>query len=326
MSSLHLRLFVPKFMGLDRQWIVLIGLFLQTQRPTFTDAACSCIDRTSGDGLGGVCCNLGSSSCDFTVRPTTVCTMNGVMCPRPLRPSAVGHFISGSISWRATGQNSVEFEIISTWRYSFNWPYTAPQSTYTGPCGYPGIGDKVPIVGISSSIVGNTSYTTTLANPLQLKTGSAFLQLESGKAPPPPRGRTRHPPRHRRGVAHPAVGHAPAPPRWAQGTPTRPLPSRWRCSPSPSRRTGSRASPSSPSPTRPPTRASSHSSPTTCPTPRPLSPAQRPSPTAPSPGRPPSPAAAAPFRRGPRAPRALPPPPPPLPPTAAGPAPPQSRH
>jgi hypothetical protein len=157
-----------------------LGFFLQTHNPSFVDANCECVNINIGYTYSpDICCYLGSSKCDSQA----VCVKDGEMCPRRLRPSTVGHFIAGSISWREIGENSVEFEIMSTWRLSFHWPYQAPVSTYTGPCGYPGIGDRVPIVGISSSSTGNSSYTAAAPNPLQIMDGPAFLQLESGLKP-----------------------------------------------------------------------------------------------------------------------------------------------
>jgi hypothetical protein len=153
-----------------------LGFLLQAHTPSLVDAECQCLDIFGFSRSPDVCCYLGSPNCV----KDSVCVKDGQMCPRRLRPSAVGHFIAGSISWRATGENSVEFEIMSTWRLSFGWPYHAPVSTYTGPCGYPGIGDMVPIVGISSSRMGNATYTGTAINPLQIIDGPAFLQLESG--------------------------------------------------------------------------------------------------------------------------------------------------
>eukprot|EP00292_Cryptomonas_paramecium_P003354 CAMPEP_0113673442 /NCGR_PEP_ID=MMETSP0038_2-20120614/6861_1 /TAXON_ID=2898 /ORGANISM="Cryptomonas paramecium" /LENGTH=575 /DNA_ID=CAMNT_0000589903 /DNA_START=275 /DNA_END=1998 /DNA_ORIENTATION=- /assembly_acc=CAM_ASM_000170 len=76
------------------------------------------------------------------------------------------------MSWRQVSGYTVEFEIISTWRYSFSWPYPI-SNQYTGPCGYPGIGDKVPLVGISP---GSTD-----TDPQQAATGSVYVQLRSGE-------------------------------------------------------------------------------------------------------------------------------------------------
>ena len=159
------------------------AFFLEMQYPMLTNAVCTCMDRSSGlRPADGVCCYLGSPTCDYSQRSNTVCIMDGNICPRNLRQSAVGHFIAGSISWKATGENSVEFEIVSTWRMSFTWPYRSPLSTYTGPCGFPGVGDMVPMVGISSSISGNSSQTTSTVSPLQRQTGKSYLQLESGRS------------------------------------------------------------------------------------------------------------------------------------------------
>ena len=100
-------------------------------------------------------CILGQTVlCDQTTWYQQVCWVDGQLCPRPSQPTdpilgVNGHFISASISWKGTGGNSVEFEIMSTWRYSFLWPTQDP-NIYTGPCGFPGVGDMVPIVGISA--------------------------------------------------------------------------------------------------------------------------------------------------------------------------------
>jgi hypothetical protein len=151
------------------------------QYPMFVNSACTCMDTTTGTKLtDGTCCSLGSATCGYSKKTRTLCVIDGQMCPRPLRQSAVGHFISGSISWKATGPHSVEFEIMSTWRMSFTWPYKAPLTTYTGPCGYPGVGDRVPIVGIASSKAGNSTQTMSTVSPLQRQIGNSFLQLESG--------------------------------------------------------------------------------------------------------------------------------------------------
>ena len=133
---------------------------------------CSCYNIfTNQSYQAGTCCNLGSTNCDSTMKYEAVCTQNGQICPRTVYSTAAGHFISASISWTATGPNSVEFEIISTWRLSFSWPY--PLTTaYSGPCGYPGIGDTVPIVGISAD--------PSDPNPQQTATGSVSVQLNSG--------------------------------------------------------------------------------------------------------------------------------------------------
>ena len=100
-------------------------------------------------------CILGTVLCDLTTWYETTCWVDGQLCPRPSQPTdpiqgVNGHFISASISWKAIGGNSVEFEIMSTWRYSFMWPTQNP-NIYTGPCGFPGVGDVVPIVGISAN-------------------------------------------------------------------------------------------------------------------------------------------------------------------------------
>jgi len=75
-------------------------------------------------------------------------------------PSAVqvdndgqGHFISASISWHETGPNTVMFEINSAWRRKFNWPcrQSGPDSGFNGPDGFPGLGQKLPIVGLATT-------------------------------------------------------------------------------------------------------------------------------------------------------------------------------
>jgi hypothetical protein len=136
------------------------------------DADCSCMNVFTNQTYPGSCCDLGSVTCDAAMKVQAICVKDGQTCPRMLYSKAKGHFISSSISWRATGENSVEFEIMSTWRLSFSWPY--PLGTaYTGPCGYPGIGDTVPLVGISADPAAT--------DPQQSATGTVSVQLQSGE-------------------------------------------------------------------------------------------------------------------------------------------------
>ena len=136
------------------------------------DAGCSCYNiYTNQSYPAGICCDLGSMTCDTTMKTQAVCTKDNQICPRMLYSSAKGHFISSSISWRATGGNSVVFEIMSTWRLSFSWPYPLG-SSYSGPCGYPGIGDSVPLPGISAD--------PSDPDPQQSATGTVSVQLQSG--------------------------------------------------------------------------------------------------------------------------------------------------
>ncbi len=96
---------------------------------------------------------------------------DAISCPRKLYPDAQGHFIAGSISWKTTGHNSVEVELHTTWRLSFSWPHPRI-ATYSGPCGKPGIGDTVPLVGLSAD--------PTNQYPEQSAAGHVSVILQSG--------------------------------------------------------------------------------------------------------------------------------------------------
>jgi hypothetical protein len=148
-------------------WILIFQNCLES-----VGADCSCYNIYTNQAYSaGMCCDLGSLTCDSLMKTQAVCTKDGRTCPRMLYSSAVGHFISSSISWRATGGNSVVFEIISTWRLSFSWPYPMG-SAYTGPCGYPGLGDMVPLPGISAD--------PNQPDPQQNAAGTVSVQLQSG--------------------------------------------------------------------------------------------------------------------------------------------------
>ncbi len=160
-----------------------IALFQIHFRHLFAQDGCSCYNRLSAnyESVASTCCSLGADSCNYNSKREVACFKDEEMCPRVLRKNSAGHFISGSMSWRSVDRTIVEFEIMSTWRMSFSWPYMAPVSKYTGPCGYPGLGDIVPIVGTLTSkkpIVGNPQDNL---NSAQTQFGSAVLQLKSGK-------------------------------------------------------------------------------------------------------------------------------------------------
>ena len=121
-----------------------------------------------------------TSSCDLEKQEydNVACVFDGKMCPNVRAKQSKdidGHFISGSLAWRATdAENSIEFEIQSTWRLSFVWPVPYETGTYTGPCGFPGLGDIVPIAGqaTQSQIMSGDTFTVQAgldpgASPLQ---------------------------------------------------------------------------------------------------------------------------------------------------------------
>ena len=103
-----------------------------------------------------------TSTCDVEVheKKNVACSFGNEMCPNirsKQSPDTVdGHFISGSLAWRATEEkNTVVFEIQSTWRLSFVWPVPNEGKAFTGPCGFPGLGDTVQIVGQAQNQSGN---------------------------------------------------------------------------------------------------------------------------------------------------------------------------
>jgi hypothetical protein len=155
-------------------WAFLLVLIQTASLPVSADIVCTAID---GSALPPTACILGQSVlCDQSTWYQHVCFSDGQLCPRPSKaPDPIqgvsGHFISSSISWRWTGGNSVEFEIMSTWRLSFLWPTQTP-NIYTGPCGFPGVGDLVPIVGISAD--------TSILYGQQSASGSISQKLTSG--------------------------------------------------------------------------------------------------------------------------------------------------
>ena len=143
-------------------------------------SVCTALDGTTlpSSSVSNACILGQTIPCDLSTWYQRVCFFDGQLCPRPSKATdpisgVTGHFISASISWRATGGYSVEFEIMSTWRYSFLWPTQNP-NTYTGPCGFPGVGDMVPIVGISAD--------PTIIYAQQLTSGSVAQKLFSGNA------------------------------------------------------------------------------------------------------------------------------------------------
>ena len=84
-----------------------------------------------------------------------------------------GHFISASISWKHVRGNTVMFEINSAWRRKFNWPckQSGPDSGFNGPDGFPGLGQKLPIVGLA----------TTFSNASRLeREGHAATKFKAG--------------------------------------------------------------------------------------------------------------------------------------------------
>uniref|UniRef100_A0A6U4NQ56 Uncharacterized protein n=2 Tax=Hemiselmis andersenii TaxID=464988 RepID=A0A6U4NQ56_HEMAN len=103
-----------------------------------------------------------------------------VRCPEldKLAPTK-GHFISASISWTKDmegPENSVIFEIVSTWRRNHTWPCN-PAVGFTGDDGRPGLGDVVPIVGISVP-------DATASDPLQRADGQLSSRLVTGDMRP----------------------------------------------------------------------------------------------------------------------------------------------
>ena len=85
----------------------------------------------------------------------------GGSCPQheSREPSdTLGHFLSAAISWTQIGEpgdNTVRFEIISTWRRKHFWPCNNVEQKgravgFSGQDGWPGIGDKLTVVGLSS--------------------------------------------------------------------------------------------------------------------------------------------------------------------------------
>ena len=63
--------------------------------------------------------------------------------------SAVGAFISASISWKQLYGNTVSFEIQGMWRRKHQWPCSL-KTGFSGPDGYPGLGDQLKVMGLSA--------------------------------------------------------------------------------------------------------------------------------------------------------------------------------
>lgn len=60
-----------------------------------------------------------------------------------------GNFLSASMSWTHVKGNTVMFEMVSVWRRKHYWPCKAAVG-FTGEDGWPGLGDMLTIVGLSS--------------------------------------------------------------------------------------------------------------------------------------------------------------------------------
>jgi hypothetical protein len=60
-----------------------------------------------------------------------------------------GNFLSGTISWTHVRDNVVLFEVISTWRRKHFWPCNT-ETGFSGEDKWPGLGDVLTIVGLSS--------------------------------------------------------------------------------------------------------------------------------------------------------------------------------
>lgn len=69
-----------------------------------------------------------------------------------------GHFLSATMSWTHVSGNKVRFEVISTWRRKHYWPCKAGLRSegagFTGPDGWPGVGDDLTVVGLSTVDTG----------------------------------------------------------------------------------------------------------------------------------------------------------------------------
>jgi len=59
-----------------------------------------------------------------------------------------GHFISASMSWKRISERTAQFEIWSTWRRKYGWPCPT-DSGFQGEDGWPVIGEKLSVVGLS---------------------------------------------------------------------------------------------------------------------------------------------------------------------------------
>jgi len=124
-----------------------------------------------GGNSGGICVGAMRTTCSADggrrLRPGAclallilaglVCAAEGqASCPDAeelkARPAGdtTGHFLSGTISWKQVGTgNKVMFELITTWRRKHHWPCNRAIG-FSGPDHWPGIGDELTIVGLSS--------------------------------------------------------------------------------------------------------------------------------------------------------------------------------
>jgi hypothetical protein len=89
-----------------------------------------------------------------------VCAAAGQECPdtselkQRRAGDTEGHFLSATMSWTHVSGNKVRFEIISTWRRKHNWPCKASVG-FSGPDGWPGLGDDLTVVGLSTVSTGS---------------------------------------------------------------------------------------------------------------------------------------------------------------------------
>jgi hypothetical protein len=109
-------------------------------------------------GAGG-CGGRSSAGCLVLLLVGFLCGALGNHCPDAeelkvrTASATTGNFLSGTISWKQVGTgNRVAFELISTWRRKHHWPCksSGAGAGFSGPDHWPGVGDELTIVGLSS--------------------------------------------------------------------------------------------------------------------------------------------------------------------------------
>mmetsp|Transcript_28764 Transcript_28764/g.92832 ORF Transcript_28764/g.92832 Transcript_28764/m.92832 type:complete len:904 (-) Transcript_28764:242-2953(-) len=82
-----------------------------------------------------------------------------------VRVAASGNFIAASISWRQTqGTTSVDFEIWSAWRRSFEWPCRRCDPV-CNQCSSPSVGDAVLLSGTTADVQASSVAIASLFDP-----------------------------------------------------------------------------------------------------------------------------------------------------------------
>ena len=116
-----------------------------------------------------------------------------------------GHFLSATMSWTHVSGNKVRFEVISTWRRKHYWPCKAGLRSegagFTGPDGWPGVGDDLTVVGLSNVDTGQAR---------QEAVGTVSTRLNFGERSSRSTQRTLRAPGCLAGLRSPCVWAAPA--------------------------------------------------------------------------------------------------------------------